>query len=90
VGLFFEVILVAAITWLLARFALQWRRERRMARATTGLHDAGVWVNERTWMGIVTGLESEQRPGDPSARSAPGQAEQPGQASKSERLGHDE
>ena len=62
-GLFFEVIVVAALFWLLTRSAVHWRRERLLARATTGIHDAGVWVNEGAWRGIVAELE-----GDGSAR----------------------
>jgi hypothetical protein len=79
VGLFFEVILVAVLTWLMGRSALQWRRERRLARATTGIHDAGVWVNERAWMGIVSGLEGDHRP--PAGHRD--------QAARSEQLGRD-
>ena len=68
-GLFFEAIVVSAITWLLGRSAFQSRRERRSAQAAAGLHDAGVQVDERAWTGIVAGLEGEF---GPSARGEQG------------------
>lgn len=66
-GLFFEVIVVGAITWLFGRSVLQSQRERRLARATTGLHDAGVPVDEHAWMRIIAQLQSDSGcygPGD--------------------------
>jgi hypothetical protein len=93
VGLFFEVIVVTAVTWLLSRSVLQWRRERRLARATTGMHDAGVWVNERAWMSIVAQLEGEPEPAPqpdqahPSDQVGSAQLDQP---ASTEPLGHEE
>ena len=88
-GLFFEVIVVAVVTWLIARSAVAWRRERRLAQATTGMHDAGVWVNERAWMGIVSELEGDRHSARPPGSPVAERPEQAGQG-QADRFGHDE
>jgi hypothetical protein len=63
-GLFFEVLIVCAAIWWLARAAWRLRREGESGRAAhPGAHDAGVRVNEVAWARIVAQLQGREDQG---------------------------
>jgi hypothetical protein len=63
-GLFFEVIVSAAMAWWLWESSFRSWLERRRTQGVVGTHDDGVWVNEYRWEQIVTGLDDELESGD--------------------------
>ncbi|HEY7485722.1 MAG TPA: hypothetical protein VH912_14755 [Streptosporangiaceae bacterium] len=64
-GLFFELVVVGAVTWWFAESAVRSWWQRRAARAAMGAHDHGVWVNDDKWEQIVAELESRDRGHEP-------------------------
>ena len=77
-GLFFEAIIVGVGAWFLCRAALRsWRERGAEHPADPGAHDAGVWVNETRWAGIVNALELEEelKHGDQDGQPGRGRTE---------------